>query len=131
MRKWQWAMAVLLIGALGCQSARTPEEPPSAQVADFMGDEAYIPDIETFMQIGANASPQVSRDGTVHCFSSGMSGVTQVYRSDTFSDLSVLAGEIRWMDGGKTYRLTKAVGCGCNYNKLSIKSATQEGLINA
>jgi dipeptidyl aminopeptidase/acylaminoacyl peptidase len=45
-------------------------------------DSAYIPDLEIFMQIGANASPQVSRDGTVRCFTSSMSGVSQLYRKD-------------------------------------------------
>lgn len=43
-------------------------------------DSVYIPDIETFMQVGSNGSPQVSSDGSVICFSSSMSGVSQVYR---------------------------------------------------
>jgi dipeptidyl aminopeptidase/acylaminoacyl peptidase len=43
-------------------------------------DSVYIPDIETFMQVGSNGSPQVSTDGKVMCFSSAMSGVSQVYR---------------------------------------------------
>ena len=43
-------------------------------------DSLYIPDIETFMQIGGNSSPQVSVDGKVFCFTSNQSGVTQVYR---------------------------------------------------
>ncbi|MEW5875984.1 MAG: S9 family peptidase [Candidatus Zixiibacteriota bacterium] len=47
-----------------------------------MSDSAYIPDIDAFMQIGANYSPQVSDDGTVRCFASGMSGVQQLYRLD-------------------------------------------------
>ncbi|HEX9750679.1 MAG TPA: S9 family peptidase [candidate division Zixibacteria bacterium] len=48
----------------------------------YFVDTAYVPDIETFMQIGGNSSLQVSRDGSVRCFSSAMSGVSQAYRLD-------------------------------------------------
>lgn len=68
MRKWQWAAALILVVCLTV--------PAMAQ----MGDSAYIPDIETFMQVGGNGSPQVSDDGSVRCFSSSMSGITQLYR---------------------------------------------------
>ena len=52
----------------------------SATAFGYFSDSVYIPDIETFMQIGGNFSPQVSRDGSVRCFTSSMSGVTQMYR---------------------------------------------------
>src|SRR3990172_5816284 len=71
MRLRQWVASMVLAGlTLGTQAW--------AQKSDS----AYIPDLEIFMQIGANASPQVSRDGTVRCFTSSMSGVTQLYRRD-------------------------------------------------
>ncbi|GAB4317589.1 MAG: S9 family peptidase [Candidatus Zixiibacteriota bacterium] len=68
MRKGFWA--VVLIGVLSVVA------PASAQ----MFDSAYVPDIETFMQIGGNYGPQVSEDGSVLCFTSSMSGVNQLYR---------------------------------------------------
>jgi len=43
-------------------------------------EEPYIPDIETFMQIGYCASPAVSEDGREIFFTSNMSGVSQLYR---------------------------------------------------
>ncbi|HWO58395.1 MAG TPA: S9 family peptidase [bacterium] len=46
----------------------------------YFRDSVYIPDIETFMQIGSNGGPQVSAAGNVICFTSAMSGVGQVYR---------------------------------------------------
>lgn len=63
----------LLIAAGLCLVAATGAR---AQTSDSI----YIPDIDAFMQIGANSSPQVSRDGKVRCFSSSMSGVSQLYR---------------------------------------------------
>jgi dipeptidyl aminopeptidase/acylaminoacyl peptidase len=68
MRKWQ-GLVVLLVASWAIQSQAT-----------LFKDSIYVPDIETFMQIGGNADPQVSSDGSVRCFSSGMSGVNQVYR---------------------------------------------------
>jgi dipeptidyl aminopeptidase/acylaminoacyl peptidase len=44
------------------------------------GHSPAVPSIETFMQIGSATSPQVSRDGRSIFFTSGMSGVDQVYR---------------------------------------------------
>jgi len=69
MRKWQ--LATIFVFA-----AIVFAVPVMAQ----MSDSAYVPDIETFMQIGGNSSPQVSLDGKVRCFSSAMSGVNQLYR---------------------------------------------------
>lgn len=43
-------------------------------------DSAYVPDIETFMQIGYCSTPAVSTDGGQFFFQSAMSGVTQLYR---------------------------------------------------
>jgi len=43
-------------------------------------EKAYIPDIETFMQIGYCASPAISEDGREIFFTSNMSGVSQLYR---------------------------------------------------
>ncbi|MCK4856499.1 MAG: S9 family peptidase [candidate division Zixibacteria bacterium] len=43
-------------------------------------DSAYIPDIETFMQIGYCASPGISEDGEQVFFMSSSSGVPQLYR---------------------------------------------------
>lgn len=43
-------------------------------------DSLYIPDIETFMQIGGNGNPQASVDGSVICFTTNQSSVTQVYK---------------------------------------------------
>ncbi|HET9234528.1 MAG TPA: hypothetical protein VFP10_10335, partial [Candidatus Eisenbacteria bacterium] len=41
-----------------------------------------VPDIDAFMQIGAAASPQLSPDGRVLLFTSGATGVNQIYRLD-------------------------------------------------
>ncbi len=68
MRKRFW---VVVLAAIMCAAG-----PASAQLFDS----AYVPDIETFMQIGGNFSPQVSEDGSVRCFTSRMSGVNQLYR---------------------------------------------------
>ena len=71
MRLRQW-VASMVLGVLTLGAQAWGQKP----------DSVYIPDIEIFMQIGANAGPQVSRDGTVRCFTSSMSGVTQLYRMD-------------------------------------------------
>ena len=71
MRLRQWVAGIML-GILAFGAQAWGQKP----------DSAYIPGIEIFMQIGSNGGPQVSRDGTVRCFTSGMSGVTQLYRLD-------------------------------------------------
>ncbi len=43
------------------------------------GDSVFVPDIETFMQIGAAANPAISADGSRVFFDAFMSGVDQVY----------------------------------------------------
>ncbi len=45
-----------------------------------MDTTTYIPDIETFMQIGYAGGAQISEDGSTLFFQSNMSGVTQFYR---------------------------------------------------
>ena len=61
MRTWQWAVTIVIVAGMAAA-------PAIGQTADSV----YVPDIETFMQIGGNYSPQVSRDGKVRCFSSSM-----------------------------------------------------------
>jgi dipeptidyl aminopeptidase/acylaminoacyl peptidase len=48
--------------------------------SQVIGDSLEVPSIETFMQIGSATSPQISRDGGEVFFSTGMSGIDQVYR---------------------------------------------------
>lgn len=64
-----------LIGA-ACVLVLTLAAPAAAKFTDSL----YIPDIETFLQIGSNGSPQVAQGGAVICFTSPMSGVSQIYR---------------------------------------------------
>lgn len=71
MRLRQWVAGIVLGIAIS-----------GAQAWGQKPDSVYVPDLEIFMQIGSNNAPQVSRDGTVRCFTSGMSGVTQLYRLD-------------------------------------------------
>ncbi|MEZ5359171.1 MAG: S9 family peptidase [Candidatus Zixiibacteriota bacterium] len=51
-------------------------------VSEYFGNEAYIPDIETFMQIGYADSPEITPDGKTVFFVSHMTGVTQIFRLD-------------------------------------------------
>ncbi|MBI3871818.1 MAG: S9 family peptidase [candidate division Zixibacteria bacterium] len=93
-------------------------------------DSVYIPDIETFMQIGGNVSPQVSRDGKVRCFSSGMSGVNQMYRLGEHgwpvqltyftdgADFYALSHDGKWAIAGS------AVGGSENTNLFLVEVAT-------
>ncbi len=46
----------------------------------YFSSEPFIPDIETFMQIGWNASPDITEDGERIFFTNGLTGVTQLYR---------------------------------------------------
>ncbi len=71
MRLRQW-VAGMVLGTLLAGTQAWGQKP----------DSAYVPDVEIFMQIGGNGSPQVSRDGTVRCFTSNMSGVSQLYRRE-------------------------------------------------
>lgn len=47
---------------------------------DFLGKKPYMPDIETFMQIGGVGSPLISPDGKIIYFKTGFTGVNQIYR---------------------------------------------------
>lgn len=66
--------------------------------------EAAVPDIETFMQIGAAGNPQITPDGSTLFFVSNASGVNQVYRLDL---------DLRW-----PYQLT-VFPDGVDYFRLS------------
>ncbi len=57
----------------------------------YFGTEQYVPDIETFMQIGWAGDPDISPDGQRVFFTTGFSGVAQLYRMT---------------DGGWPYQLT-------------------------
>ena len=46
-------------------------------------DSLYVPDIETFMQIGYADSPRLTQDGKTLFFQTGFTGVDQLYRLDT------------------------------------------------
>jgi dipeptidyl aminopeptidase/acylaminoacyl peptidase len=52
----------------------------STAVAQTTPDTSYVPDIETFLQIGAAGGPQIGADGERVFFTSSMSGVAQLYR---------------------------------------------------
>lgn len=69
-------MKVLQLLAVSCLVILLQTGPATAKFTDSL----YIPDIETFMQIGGNSNPQASNDGKVICFSSNQTGVSQVYR---------------------------------------------------
>ncbi|TET99999.1 MAG: S9 family peptidase [Candidatus Stahlbacteria bacterium] len=58
----------------------------------YAEDSLFIPDIETYMQIGAISYPQISGDGKIVYFTTWLTGVTQLYRVDT--------------DGGWPFQLT-------------------------
>jgi len=67
-------LAVLLVSAL-VYAASNDE-----QVESVLSKEKYIPDIETFMQIGYCSPSGYSWDGEQVFFTSSMSGASQVYR---------------------------------------------------
>ena len=49
-------------------------------LSSFFGTDPYLPDIETFMQIGYGGSPGISPDGNRVFFTSNLTGVTQLFR---------------------------------------------------
>jgi dipeptidyl aminopeptidase/acylaminoacyl peptidase len=51
----------------------------NAGASPAAGDSVVVPDIETFMQIGAASEPAISEDGSRIFFNTFMSGVDQVY----------------------------------------------------
>jgi len=48
----------------------------------YAQDTLYVPDIETFMQIGYATSPELTKDGKTLYFETGFTGVDQLYRLD-------------------------------------------------
>ncbi|MFC1475792.1 S9 family peptidase [Candidatus Zixiibacteriota bacterium] len=74
-------LVVCALGLLcGCQQPAQQTSTAGLEGPNLMGTAAYVPDIETFMQIGYCGSPDISEDGKVLFFESRMSGVTQFYR---------------------------------------------------
>jgi dipeptidyl aminopeptidase/acylaminoacyl peptidase len=51
----------------------------SPEYAKFLGEGKFIPDIETFMQIGSCALPQISNDGRAVYFIGDQTGIKQLY----------------------------------------------------
>jgi dipeptidyl aminopeptidase/acylaminoacyl peptidase len=49
----------------------------------YAQDTLYIPDIETFMQIGYADSPRLTKDGEILFFETGFTGVDQLYSLDS------------------------------------------------
>ncbi len=52
----------------------------SADKKSFFGEKPYIPDIDTFMQIGGASESTISRDGKTIFLKLGFTGVSQIYR---------------------------------------------------
>lgn len=74
-------LVIVTLGVIcGCQQQARQTSTADQEGANLMGTAAYIPDIETFMQIGYCGSPHISEDGEMLFFESNMSGVTQLYR---------------------------------------------------
>ena len=64
---------VMLFFVLGWTSGSLAQSPTST-------DSTYVPDVETFLQIGSVGGASASRDGSRVFFTSNMSGVSQLYR---------------------------------------------------
>lgn len=77
-------VAASLFLILGCEVNKEVDFSSGKEMAPdlsaYFGSKPYIPDIETFMQIGWAGSPDISRDGRRVFFNTGMSGVNQLYR---------------------------------------------------
>jgi dipeptidyl aminopeptidase/acylaminoacyl peptidase len=77
----RFLLVVFALGLIcGCQLQAQKTPTAGQEGPNLMGTAAYIPDIETFMQIGYCGSPDISEDGKVLFFQSSMSGVGQLYR---------------------------------------------------
>lgn len=76
------ALSVLIL--VGCGVTEEVDyasgEKTSPDMTAYFGSGTYIPDIETFMQIGWTSVPDISRDGHRIFFETGFTGVTQLYR---------------------------------------------------
>lgn len=76
MRKFLFMSLLLCIFALSLNIQAEDSE----EVTSLLDHGKYIPDIGTFLQIGANIPAGMSWDGDKVFFTSSMSGATQVYR---------------------------------------------------
>ncbi len=77
----RFLLVVIALGLIsGCQLQAQKTPTAGQEGPNLMGTAAYIPDIETFMQIGYCGNPDISEDGKVLFFQSSMSGVRQLYR---------------------------------------------------
>jgi len=78
-----WSIALLVLLLIGCGVTKEVDYNSGQQAAPdmsaYFGSDVYIPDIETFMQIGWTASPDITPDGRRIFFETGITGVTQLY----------------------------------------------------
>ncbi len=77
------AVTAMILLAAGCTIEREVDFMAGrggSGVAAYFGSEAYLPKVETFMQIGRCSAPTISSDGQQVFFTSGLSGVNQLYR---------------------------------------------------
>lgn len=79
-----WSIALSLLFIIGCGVTKEVDyasgQQTSPDVTAYFGSDVYIPDIETFMQIGWTSVPDISPDGKRIFFETGLTGVTQLYR---------------------------------------------------
>ena len=77
------AVTATVLLALGCGITKEVDfasgKDTTADLSAYFGAGHYVPDIETFMQIGWVGTPDISRDGRRVFFTTGLSGVTQLY----------------------------------------------------
>ena len=73
-------VTIVLITVLGLSLGLSVPAQDKQEAASPLTKEKYIPDIATFMQIGANSPAGYSWDGKDVFFESRMSGAYQVYR---------------------------------------------------
>jgi dipeptidyl aminopeptidase/acylaminoacyl peptidase len=79
-----FTVALSIVLFIGCGITKEVDyasgEKTSPDLSAYFGAGPYIPDIETFMQIGWTSVPDISRDGHRVFFETGFTGVTQLYR---------------------------------------------------
>jgi dipeptidyl aminopeptidase/acylaminoacyl peptidase len=79
-----WTITLSIFLLIGCGVTEEVDyasgEKISPDMSTYFGSETYIPDIETFMQIGWTSVPDISPDGRRIFFETGFTGVTQLYR---------------------------------------------------
>jgi hypothetical protein len=74
------AIFVLGLALIVSCTAEADQDSSAAKVNSLLNKGKYIPDIATFLQIGAATPAGYSWDGSDVYFTSGMSGANQVYR---------------------------------------------------